>query len=166
MTVARPPLEFWKNGIPPVTFYEGSDYMYSNFAAFSVCLNVAGVDMDYMTAEHAYQAHKFPESWELQDEVRQARSAHDAKKIARRNDHLKTPKWDAIKLQVMEKIVRAKLRQHPYIQQKLLKTGSRLLFEDSPEDSFWGRGPDWQGKNQLGKLWMRLREELRSGTFE
>jgi predicted NAD-dependent protein-ADP-ribosyltransferase YbiA (DUF1768 family) len=36
------------------------------------------------------------------------------------------------------------------------------LIEDSPVDSFWGRGPDHKGKNHLGKLWMKIQKENES----
>ena len=32
---------------------------------------------------------------------------------------------------------------------------------DTPTDSFWGCGADRKGQNELGKLWMKLRAELR-----
>ncbi len=34
-------------------------------------------------------------------------------------------------------------------------------MEDSPKDSFWGWGEDRCGQNNLGKLWMKLRDEIR-----
>ena len=61
----------------------------------------------------------------------------------------------------MEDICRYKLEQHPYIQKKLLETGDLLIVEDLPKDSFWGWGPNRDGENQLGKIWMRLRDELK-----
>jgi len=60
----------------------------------------------------------------------------------------------------MEDILRHKLAQHPYVQKQLRESGGAELIEDSPKDAFWGRGPDWTGKNHLGKLWMKLRSEM------
>jgi hypothetical protein len=34
------------------------------------------------------------------------------------------------------------------------------LIENSWRDDFWGWGPNRDGKNQLGKLWMEIRSEL------
>lgn len=140
----------------PVTFYESRFYMFSNFSSFAVELD----GIVWMTSEHAYQAAKFGNNTCV-CKIQKARSAHDAKKIARAHEQSKRPDWDAIKLSVMERIVRAKLAQHPYVRQMLLETGHRRLVEDSPKDSFWGWGPDKQGDNHLGKIWMKLREELR-----
>ena len=65
----------------------------------------------------------------------------------------------------MEEIVTAKLTQHPYIQEKLLQTLDLDIIEDSPKDSFWGWGPDRDGRNELGQIWMRLRTKLKAGQL-
>ena len=44
------------------------------------------------------------------------------------------------------------------LRKKLLQTEDYLIVEDSPKDSFWGWGPNRDGENQLGKLWMKLRK--------
>jgi ribA/ribD-fused uncharacterized protein len=87
---------------------------------------------------------------------------HEAKKIGANKQNLafRNPEWSEMKMDIMEQILRAKLSQHKYIQEKLLESGTHILVEDSPTDAFWGRGPDGNGENQLGKIWMRLRAEL------
>lgn len=144
LTFIKPP-----DAREPVLFYEGRHYVFSNFSSF----------------EHAYQAAKFNEARarHVEKRIEMARSAHDAKKIAREFSEYRRPDWgDEVKLKVMEEIVRAKLAQHPFIRECLLETGDRVIIEDSPKDSFWGRGTDWQGHNHLGRLWMKLRAELRA----
>lgn len=42
------------------------------------------------------------------------------------------------------------------------KIYDREIVEDSPIDSYWGCGADGLGKNMLGKLLMKLREELKN----
>lgn len=44
-----------------------------------------------------------------------------------------------------------------------METGDRELIESSPIDSFWGWGPNKDGANHLGRVWMALRDEWRSG---
>ena len=61
----------------------------------------------------------------------------------------------------MKEICQAKLEQHPYIEKTLRESGNMDLVEDSPKDEFWGRGANWTGQNNLGKIWMELREELK-----
>ena len=72
------------------------------------------------------------------------------------------PDWNEVKLGIMEELLRLKLEQNPYVKKKLLQTENYLIVEDSPKDSFWGWGPNRDGENQLGKLWMKLREELKN----
>jgi ribA/ribD-fused uncharacterized protein len=93
-----------------------------------------------------------------------ANSADEAFKIAKANAD-KTPRnWDDVKIWVMEDIVRHKLEQNPYVLHKLLQAGDKEIeiVEDSPKDSFWGWGPDRKGRNELGKIWMRLRDEIKT----
>ena len=62
----------------------------------------------------------------------------------------------------MRNILRAKAEQHEYVLRKLLDTGDRRLIENSWRDDFWGWGPNRDGANMLGGLWMEVRAELRS----
>lgn len=139
-----------------VLFYEGEHYMFSNFSAFAIKKD----GEFWMTAEHLYQAEKFTDR-RFRNEIQWATSAHAAKMMARIHPELKRPDWDEQKLSVMERILRLKIDQHPYVRQKLIETGDCTMVEDSPKDSFWGRGEDWKGKNHLGRLWMKIREEIR-----
>lgn len=42
-----------------------------------------------------------------------------------------------------------------------METGNYLIVEYSSKDSFQSWGEDRQGQNNLGKLWMKLRKELK-----
>lgn len=139
-----------------ILFYEGPWYFLSNFSSFAV----HRYGSLWMTAEHAYQSAKF-ESPITRQLIHDARSAHDAKTIARVRKSDARSDWNSVKLAVMEEILRAKVEQHPYIRKKLIESGNIELVEDSPEDPFWGRGPDWEGENHLGQLWMKIRSEIR-----
>jgi ribA/ribD-fused uncharacterized protein len=66
-----------------------------------------------------------------------------------------------VKDRVMYECVLAKFVQHHDLRKQLIETGDEELVEDSPVDSYWGCGPDGQGKNMLGKILMRVREELK-----
>lgn len=139
-----------------ILFYENEFYPLSNFSSFQ--LEWRGEI--WMTSEHAYHSERF-EDEALKDEIRKARSAHDAMKFAYANKDKQKPDWDKIKLGVMKEILRAKVNQHPYVRKKLLETSDRELIEDSWRDDFWGWGPNKDGANHLGKLWMEVREEVR-----
>jgi ribA/ribD-fused uncharacterized protein len=115
------------------------------------------------TSEHAYQAAGFFKvAPDLVEKIKKARSAHDAQKIAYENKDKRIKNWEEQKVEVMKEILRAKIDQHPYVLKKLLQSGTREIIEDSWRDSEWGWGPNKDGKNLLGKIWMELREEYKS----
>jgi len=142
-----------------VGFYEREFYPFSNFSSYQVRWR----GELWATSEHAYQAaHFFQTAPDLADAIRSCSSAHEAYTIAKANTAKLPADWDNQKIPIMTDIVRAKCMQHDYIRKQLRKTGTLLIVEDSPKDSFWGWGPDRQGRNELGKIWMKLREELRA----
>ena len=151
-----------------VFFYEQDFYVLSNFSAFQV--EFEGVV--FPTSEHAYHFQRFKEHGWINTpgqvtrqmiawDVHRARSAHDAFKIAQEKKEYQRADWDEVKVSIMEKILIAKAQQHEYVMRKLLATGDRELVEDSWRDSFWGWGGDKQGRNELGKCWMRVRDQFR-----
>lgn len=144
-----------------VFFYEQDHYYLSNFSAFMLQWN----GYVYPTSEHAYQAQKFPDDPLKQTAIARASSAHDAFKMAERWKQYRRPDWDEIKVDVMRYILAAKADQHEYVRRKLLETGDRELIENSWRDDVWGWGPNRDGQNLLGKLWMEIRAELRSSAL-
>jgi len=97
---------------------------------------------------------------EIAEEIKKSHSAHEAQKIAFANKDKVRSDWQEVKLTIMEELLRKKLQQNPYVKQKLLQTKDYIIVEDSPKDNFWGWGKDRTGENHLGKLWMKLRDEL------
>ncbi len=145
-----------------VGFYEREFYVFSNFSSFQFVWR----GMLWPTSEHAYQAaHFFETDPGLAETIRQLRSAHDAFKLAKLNADKAPKNWHDVKADIMLDIFRHKLQQNSYIRQKLLLTNDEYIVEDSPVDSFWGWGPDRQGRNELGTIWMKLREELQDGRL-
>ena len=144
----------------PITFYPPKHYPLDNFSSFAVDLEDG---LRYPTSEHAYQASKFFTTDPLiAEKIRNARSAHDAKKIAHEHEEKVRKDWDDIKLDVMKSVLLKKVHQNPYVKKILFKTGDRPIVEDSPTDSFWGWDSDKQGENHLGRLWMEIREDIRA----
>lgn len=129
-----------------------------NCSAFRVEYN----GVRFATAEAAFQAQAFVTTEPgLAYRIFEAPSVYEADTIAQVNHDLRRADWDEVKVQVMESVLRAKMAQHPYVRQKLLETGDCPIAADTPTDSFWGCGADRKGQNELGKLWMKLRAELR-----
>jgi N-glycosidase YbiA len=159
-----------------ICFYEQDFYVLSNFSAFNVMWASWG---PFPTSEHLYHWLKFATGEKngklggataseaalaIAEKIKCAPSAHEAFKIAQDFKHLRRRDWDDVKIEFMRKILRAKAKQHEYVRRKLLATGDRELVENSWRDDFWGWGPNRGGQNMLGKLWMKVRAELRSAT--
>ena len=143
-----------------VFFYEQDFYVLSNFSAFEIERR----HVTFATSEHLYHWEKFRGNADLRFQIRTATSAHQAFKIAEANKHQVRSDWLDVRVDIMRDILRDKAIQHEYVRRKLLATGDRELVENSWRDSFWGWGPNRDGQNMLGKLWMEIRAELRSGA--
>jgi ribA/ribD-fused uncharacterized protein len=61
----------------------------------------------------------------------------------------------------MHQCVLAKFVQHKDLREQLLATGTEDIVEDSDIDAWWGRGPDNNGLNNLGRILMHVRELLK-----
>lgn len=147
-----------------IFFYEQDFYVFSNFSSFKV--KWCGVLFD--TSEHAYHFQRFrPKFNEGSNEQRQLRgqilnslSAHEVFKLAQDNKYLQRSDWNDVKIDTMKNILRAKVEQHEYVKNKLIASGSKQLIENSWRDNFWGWGPNRDGQNKLGVLWMEIRSEF------
>jgi ribA/ribD-fused uncharacterized protein len=140
-----------------IFFYENDFYPFSNFSAFRLDWKLLRFD----TSEAAYHWEKFPDHPDVREAIRDAPSAHEALKIAERHKEKVRHRWADVRLGIMREILVAKVTQHEYVYRKLLATGDRELIEDSWRDAFWGWGPNRDGQNNLGKLWMDIRSALR-----
>lgn len=142
-----------------IGFYNREFFCLDNFSSFGFIYN----GIYYQTVEHAYQSLKFKDvAPEIEKKIIECFSAYDAQRIAHEHIERQSASWDEDKVMIMEQLLRAKLAQHSYVKKKLLETADYLICEDSPKDNFWGIGKDRKGQNHLGKLWMKLRSEIRN----
>ena len=140
-----------------IGFYTREYFCLDNFQAFQIEFD----GVLYQTVEHAYQALKFIDTnKDVYNKIVNATSAYNAMTIAHDYKEYQNPDWDNIKLEIMEKLLWTKVDQHPYVKQKLLSSKNYMLCEDSPYDYFWGIGENRTGENNLGKLWMKIREKI------
>lgn len=145
-----------------IGFYPREFFVFDNFASFQVDWK----GRRWATSEHAYQASHFVDTAPLLVEaIYGARSAHEAYKIAKANGARVPSDWESRKLDVMYDICKCKLLQNEYVWLKLALSGELPIVEDSPKDDYWGWGAARDGRNELGKIWMTLREELRAGKL-
>ena len=142
-----------------IGFYPREFYTFDNFSSFKVEWN----GYLFASVEEAYQAASFMGSdEELVEKIKKSHSADEAQRIAYANRDKRREDWDDVKISIMEELLRLKIEQNPYVKKKLLQTEDYMIVEDSPKDDFWGWGPNRNGQNNLGKLWMKLREELKN----
>jgi len=142
----------------PVTFWSshGPYGCFSNFSRHSIKVD----GKRYATSEHYYQSQKF-KGTRFESVVRKAKGPKQAAREGRDKKKPLRKDWESAKENVMYKALQAKFDQHPDCRETLLSTGDAKIIEASPKDPYWGWGPNRQGKNRLGFLLMRLREELR-----
>lgn len=142
-----------------IEFYSttGEHGCFSNFSRHSIFLK----GKRWPTTEHYFQAQKFagePDEEEIRKAPKPAQAAsmgRDRKRPLRRD-------WESVKERVMLDALRAKFTQHEDLRATLLGTGDAKLVEHTAKDSYWGDGGDGSGKNRLGFLLMKLREELQN----
>lgn len=144
-----------------IFFYKVQDPYgcFSNFSLHSIDLQ----GQIWLTSEHYYQAQKYHGTphHTLCDQIRQAPTPEAAAALGRSTTYEVQPNWDIIKPQIMYTAVHTKFLTHPIIQAELLSTGDELIVENSPLDSYWGCGADGKGHNQLGKILMQVRQDIR-----
>ena len=134
--------------------FQGKYRFLSNFFPSPVMWN----NIEYPTVEHAYQAAKTLDV-DKREIIRLQPTPGQAKRIGRviplRED------WNEVKLKIMEYLVKQKFTRHENLKEQLLATGDEKLAEgNSWNDTYWGvcRGV---GKNYLGIILMKVREELK-----
>lgn len=144
---------------PEIRRFAGPYHFLSNFFRTPEPISYEG--LDYPTSEHAFQAAKSL-SKSARRGIRDAVTPGQAKKLGQcvklRDD------WMQIRVQVMQAILRVKFSQ-PELRKKLLATGDALLVEGNRHnDVFWGYVEGRGGANNLGKILMMIRSELRAAS--
>ena len=113
----------------------------------------------YRTTEHYFQSRKFLDE-ENRNAVIKSSTPFKAAEIGRDRSRPLREDWEDIKLDVMYEALKYKVEQYPDIKAILLSTGNNTIIEESYKDSYWAEGPDKKGLNMLGKLWMKLRDDI------
>ncbi|HNC59253.1 MAG TPA: NADAR family protein [Leptospiraceae bacterium] len=122
--------------------------------------------IEYPSTENAYQAAKTLNVIDRQ--LIAGLKAGEAKRMGRKVEIRKD--WDSVKLQIMESLLRQKFSQ-TYFTFLLLQTENAELVEgnywhnnnnNNYGDCFCGKCKNVVGQNNLGKLLMKIREDLRN----
>ena len=69
-------------------------------------------------------------------------------------------------LKILEKVLKLKVQQNPVVLKKLLETKDYIIAEYcTDEDTDWGLNNQNQGQNNLGKIWMKIRDEFTNSNI-
>ena len=126
-------------------FYEGKVFTYKG--------------LKFNNTEAPFHAEKCWSRAKEFEMIRPLQSKRLGRRVLMRRD------WEQIKDRVMYDVCYAKFTQDPVLKAKLLATGNKELVEGNTHgDRCWGMTCSngvWIGENRLGKVLMKLREDLR-----
>ena len=133
-----------------------------NFSAFGFEMN----GEYFQTSEHAFQYLKYVDTnKDIANKIKESFSPNDARNIAHENKKFRLSNWSDVKYQNMEKVLRLKVEQNPIVKDVLLNTKDYIIAENCiDEDKDWGLDNNNQGDNNLGKIWMKIREDIKGGN--
>lgn len=149
-----------------LNFYSTFELPYGVFSNFWAAPFIVNKIM-FKTSEHYFQALKFlPTDEAAFKAVLDADSCMDVTKIGRDRTRILRPDWEQVKIDVMYDALTAKYLTHEALFKILMSTGTSEIVEHTVNDKFWGDGGNYEGGNWLGKLLVKLREQIRSTSRE
>ncbi len=160
-----------------VVTFKKTDERFGGFSNMSGEFPILVNGVRVRSTEHLYQALKFPDHPDVQEAILNEPSPMRAKWIAKSKDDEKKKTegnfkkirkdWDEIQVEVMEFCLKMKLIWYWVKFGNLLRsTEGKAIFEIEAREvksPFWGvvqDGEGFRGENTLGKLLMKLRDEL------
>ena len=139
-----------------ISDFRGKHYYLSNFYE----RDITCFGLTFKNNEAAFHAMKCPERASEFCDLDPSAAKKLGRQIQLRSD------WEQVKEDVMYEVCRAKFMQNPDLKARLLSTGTVQLVEGNNwNDREWGVC-NGEGKNKLGKILMRIREELRNAQYE
>lgn len=144
---------------------------FSNFLVFDYPLFYQGIQ--FLTNENFYQAMKMPKDRvDLRKQIACMHPAQAKKAIRDKEKFLWRKDWnDKLKLEVMEYGLRWKFAPDTHWYLLLMATdGDDIVEWNNWHDNFWGdckckKCEKIEGKNHLGKILMRIREEYKNDNI-
>lgn len=127
----------------------------------------------WRTTEALFQALRFSDE-DIREEIRKEKSPMGAKLKAKSFMKSNPSKISVTPLSVedlenMRMCLLIKIKQHPDLQEMLIKTGNLKIYEDvtsrgrKGSNLFWGalrENGEWIGENHLGLIWEEIRDWL------
>ena len=159
-------------------FRENEEYGFlSNFAHYGFHYQMDDKELLFFTAEHGVHFFKALLFKDVDTSLQILRqwTPMGAKKLGRQVKNFDNKIWDENKIRIYYDVIKAKFTEptNEAIKKLLLDTGDAILVECSPYDRIWGigyskdspefinRDTDKWGQNLLGKVLMRVRDDIR-----
>ncbi|MEA3228970.1 MAG: NADAR family protein [Campylobacterota bacterium] len=128
----------------------------------------------YMMAEKALL---FEGKNGVYDEIMQSKDMKIIKNLGKKVEGFNQELWDEKKEQIVYDGNYLKFSQNEKFKKYLLSTKNSLIIEANPNDTIWACGlspnnpnlrdkTQWKGKNLLGFILMRVRENLSDNSYE
>lgn len=133
----------------------------------------AGTEYSSVEQYMMYQKVSMFHQYDLADQIMDTDDPSKIKKLGRtRFDGFNSQIWDSVAYTIVKRGVKSKFSQNKELLKVLLSTGDKVLMECSSNDIIWGIGigidsetiynpTAWRGRNQLGRILMSVRDELR-----
>ena len=131
------------------------DNWFSNFKASPIYVG----NKMWPDVETYFQAMKTKDEHE-QEQIRTCGSPSNAKRLGRKVQ-LRVD-WEHVKESIMEIALRVKFRPGTEWREKLDATTGPIIEWNNWGDRYWGMTLDGIGKNRLGEILMKIRDEVRN----
>lgn len=144
-----------------------------------------GFCSNWATSRFEYKGHSFKNSeqafmWEkalyfkddsIAEKVLKETDPRKSKALGRKVKDFDVEKWSEVSYKIMYGVVLEKFKQNENLKKQLLDIKETLIVEASPYDKVWGIGlseevaqdllpSQWKGTNWLGKVLMKVRNDL------
>lgn len=162
--------------LPQIASFTEENRWLSNFWPSPISAQIFGVDRNFATGEHYYQALKAYAMSTVEEcdydaiddyinAIEAAETAGKAKRLGQKAD-IDIEKWNRIAFHYMIEVQTQKYSQNPELAIKLLKTGSTEFVEGNTwGDKVWGT-VDGEGLNLLGLALGMTRKSLSNGELK
>ena len=142
-----------------IEFYkEFGEYGYmANYSNHGFYIN----DIFYKTVEHYYQSEKYSDN-KIKQKIINAPTPKEASIIGRDRNNIRKKDFKLIKNDVMYRGIYEKFIQNKQIMYKLIETRNKTIVEKTVDEYYWGIGKDDSGSKNIGKILMRVRENIKN----
>lgn len=131
--------------------FRGRYYFLSNFYPCTIVID----GFEYQSAEAAFQGQKSVQHAHL---FTGNVTPLEAKRLGRRVP-IDVREWNARRLEVMKRVVRAKFAQNPKLRKLLIAVTEPIVEDNTWGDTYWGRCKG-VGSNHLGQILQEVRNSL------